>query len=66
MEKHRAQTEAKNIMRIISEEQKLTNFSVCFSKELKEFKNRKFIQSLCKRYYGEFVYIILNSGQKHL
>ncbi len=55
MEKFRAQAEAKNIMRIISEEEKLTDYSICFSEDLREFKNKRLIKSLCKRYYGEFV-----------
>ena len=66
MEKNKAKSEAKTIMQIISDEGKLTDYRVCFSKKLKGFKDKKFIGNLCQIYYGDHVGYHLIIGKRYM
>ncbi len=56
--KQQAINRSKHLMRIIREENKLTDFSQCFDPLLEEFKNMKVVEFRCKKYYGLFVFIL--------
>ena len=56
MQKHQAKVEAQNMMKMIADEGKLTDYAVCYHKKLERFKDKKFISSICKKYYGEHVF----------
>jgi len=47
-----AKLEAKNMMNIIINENKLTKYKVCYDERLIKFKNREFVNNLCMKYYG--------------
>ncbi len=47
--------EAKHLLHIKLNEQKLTNFKECYSNQLLGFKDKKYVNKLCKHYYGETV-----------
>jgi hypothetical protein len=66
IQKQEAINRSKRLMRKIQEENRLTNYAQCFSRELEEFKNKRVIEKICNQLYGLFVYIILTSGQKSM
>jgi hypothetical protein len=47
--------EAKHLLRIKLDEQKLTNYEECYSNRLLGFKDKKYVNKMCKHYYGETV-----------
>jgi hypothetical protein len=52
-ERNRAKMKAKKLMKLVMEQQKLTDYSVCYDQRLKDFYSNSFSRSLCLRYYGE-------------
>ena len=45
------------MMKLVMEEDKLTNYTVCYDRKLEEFKDKKFVTGLCSQYYGLYVRI---------
>lgn len=43
------------MMGMVMEEDKLTDYSMCYDSKLKGFKNKEFITGLCRQYYGLYV-----------
>jgi len=53
LEKDRANRETSNLISNVMEQQKITNFKICFSHRLKNFHDSYFVNSLCFKYYGK-------------
>jgi hypothetical protein len=54
-EKKKADVEARKMMKIIIDQNKLTNFDKCTDMKLLNFKDKDYINKTCKIYYGENV-----------
>lgn len=50
-----ARTDANAMLNFYVDQEKLKDYRVCFSKQLKGFKNKKYVSKLCKHYYGSYV-----------
>ena len=59
-EKNKAKSEAKNMMSLIIDQGKLTDYSVCHDDRVKDFKDKKYINKLCTHYYGDWVKNLVN------
>jgi len=45
--------EAKSMMDVIINENKFTNYKVCYDERLVGFKDKHFVKGICDKYYGE-------------
>jgi hypothetical protein len=59
MQKQHTIHQAKTFMHLVNEQDKLTDYRVCYSSEIQHFENHVFVGKLCKKYYGKFVLISL-------
>ena len=59
-ERKKAKNKAKNIMKIVMDQQILKDFSVCFDKRLEGFIRNDYALNLCKKYFGESGYKTCN------
>lgn len=50
--KEKANNEAKDMMRTLMNQQKLSDYTVCYTSRLLNFKDTKFVHDLCFKYYG--------------
>ena len=55
MQQEKIKNRAKILMNMVNEQDKLTDYRVCFDESLKHFKNQKMVSRICKKYYGEYV-----------
>lgn len=58
IEKENANREAKTMMNVIMQNQKISNYAVCYDKKLLNFKDKDYSRSICYKYYGNYVLII--------
>ena len=55
MQAQHAQNKAKMLMHMVSEQDKLSDYRICFSDSLRHFKNKVKVTKICKLYYGKYV-----------
>ena len=61
-QRKKTQSQAARIVDIIGEQDKLTDYRICFDMGLLRFENKKLIGSICNQYYGKFVFFMINIG----
>lgn len=54
-QKEESARQARNLMTMVNEQDKLTDFRLCHQKGLKHFKGTDIVNELCQQYYGKFV-----------